>query len=71
MNEPEFLTRKQLVEILPLSLGTIDKAVSGEIEGVTKLPRLKIGRRVVFRLASVRAWVAENEHYFGGSDDRQ
>jgi len=70
MNEPEFLTREQLVEILPLSLGTIDKAAAGKIDGVTKLPRLKIGRRVFFRLASVRAWVAENENYFGGSYDR-
>lgn len=55
--EHRFLTKKQLAKYLGLSVFTIDSWVSERRE----IPFIKMGRRVMFDLKDVMAWVEANK----------
>ena len=54
---PKFLSKKQLANYLGLSIFTIDSWVSERRE----IPFVKMGRRVMFDLKDVLAWVESNK----------
>ena len=53
----QFLTKKELADYLGLSVFTIDSWVSQRRE----VPFVKMGRRVMFDMEDVRAWVEANK----------
>lgn len=53
----QFLTKKELAEYLGLSVFTIDSWVSQRRE----VPFVKMGRRVMFDIGDVQAWVEANK----------
>ena len=52
---PQLLNKKQLAEYLGLSVFTIDTWVSQK-----RLPHVKMGRRVAFRLRDIERWIDEH-----------
>ena len=52
-NEKKFLTKKELAELLGLSIYTIDAWVSQRRE----IPFVKMGKRVMFDIEDVQEWV--------------
>lgn len=59
IEDPKFLSKKQLANLLGLSPYTIDSWVSERKE----IPFVKMGRRVMFDLKDVLAWVEANKTY--------
>ena len=51
------LTEVQAAEFLNVSVRTLQ---SWRVSGIKKLPFIRVGRAIRYRLADLRAWIAEN-----------
>ena len=49
---PEYLNIKELSETIGISVATIYKAIAAR-----QIPYVRIGRRVIFDMGSIRAWI--------------
>ncbi len=56
-DEKQFLSKRQVAALLNLSIYTIDSWVSQRRE----IPFIRMGRRVLFDLRDVRAWIENNK----------
>lgn len=57
----ELLTRKEAMDRLRLKGSHFSKLVNGKIDGLPRLPVVKIGRRLLFRPEAVERWLIDVE----------
>ena len=69
----EILTAKEIADELRCSKAQVYRLMKGEVEGVTALPTLPLGRKKVVMRSSFEAWKHANEknRAIVGSDSQE
>jgi hypothetical protein len=62
----EILTVAEIAAELRCSKAHVCKAINGQVQHVTPLPAIAMGRRKLVRRSSLERWKQENEHALAG-----
>jgi excisionase family DNA binding protein len=62
MNDLDLLTMAEVAALLHISKGHVCNLVSGRVNGCSRLPALRLGRRMLVRREALARWLEENEH---------
>lgn len=62
----EALTVAEVAALLRVSKAHVCKVIRGQVQGVTILPAIPLGRRLIIRRSTLEQWMHENEHPVGG-----
>jgi excisionase family DNA binding protein len=61
----DLLTLAEVAEVLHCSKAHVCNAVAGRLRGTPAIPAVRLGRRMLVRRESLRAWIEQNEHAGG------
>lgn len=59
----EVLTAAEVASLLRCSKAHVYKAIRGAVQGVSPLPAIGMGRRLLIRRSTLEQWKEENERY--------
>jgi excisionase family DNA binding protein len=57
----EIMTVTEVAERLRCSKAHVCNAINGKVRGVTPLPAIHMGRRMLIRVSALAAWLSQNE----------
>jgi len=58
---PEIMTVAEVAARLRCSKAHVCNAINGKVKGVTALPAIHMGRRMLIRVSALTSWLSENE----------
>jgi excisionase family DNA binding protein len=60
-NSPDIMTVDEVAERLRCSKAHVCNAINGKVKGVTPLPAIHMGRRLLVRASALAIWLSGNE----------
>jgi excisionase family DNA binding protein len=57
----EIMTVAEVASRLRCSKAHVCNAINGKVRGVTALPAIRMGRRMLIRVSALTAWLSQNE----------
>ena len=57
----QILCVREVADQLGCSKAHVYKIINGQVHGVSPLPTIRIGRRMLVRLTALESWILENE----------
>ena len=60
-NSPDIMTVDEVAARLRCSKAHVCNAINGKVKGVTRLPAIRMGRRLLVRASALMNWLSQNE----------